>query len=84
MSDVYTLSRGDSPLLISVPHDGRRIPDEQRDRMTEQGLEIPDTDWHVAELYDFAGELGASLLRRRLLVRGSGRYGALSTIHVRG
>jgi N-formylglutamate amidohydrolase len=30
--------------------------------MTEQGLEIPDTDWHIAELYDFAGELGASLL----------------------
>jgi N-formylglutamate amidohydrolase len=62
MSDVFAFSQGDSPLLISVPHDGRLIPDEQRDRMTEAGLGIPDTDWHVAELYDFARELGASLL----------------------
>ena len=62
MSDVYAFSKGDSPLLISVPHDGRLIPEEQRARMTPAGLAIPDTDWHVAELYDFARELGASLL----------------------
>jgi N-formylglutamate deformylase len=62
MSDVYAFSQGDSPLLISVPHDGRLIPDDQRARMTEAGLAIPDTDWHVAELYDFARGLGASLL----------------------
>lgn len=62
MSDVYAFSQGDSPLLISVPHDGRLIPDAQRARMTEAGLAIPDTDWHVAELYGFARDLGASLL----------------------
>jgi N-formylglutamate deformylase len=65
MSDVFSFSQGDSPLLISVPHDGRLIPDEQRARMTGAGLAIPDTDWHVAELYDFARELGASLLVAR-------------------
>lgn len=65
MSDVYTFVAGDSPLLISVPHDGRLIPEELRLRMTEAGLAIPDTDWHVAELYDFAGELGASLIVAR-------------------
>lgn len=65
MSDVYAFSQGDSPLLLSVPHDGRLIPDEQRARMTEAGLAIPDTDWHVAELYDFARELGASVLVAR-------------------
>ncbi|HSN52498.1 MAG TPA: N-formylglutamate deformylase [Woeseiaceae bacterium] len=62
MSDVYRFVAGDSPLLVSVPHDGRLIPDAQRARMTAAGLAIPDTDWHVAELYDFARELGASLL----------------------
>lgn len=62
MSDVYAFSQGDTPLLISVPHDGRLLPDEQRARMTAAGLSIPDTDWHVAELYDFARDLGASLL----------------------
>ena len=62
MSDVYRFVEGDSPLLVSVPHDGRLIPDGQRVRMTESGLAIPDTDWHVAQLYGFAAELGASLL----------------------
>ena len=65
MSEVYRFVEGDSPLLVSVPHDGRRIPDAQRTRMTGEGLAIPDTDWHVAELYDFARELGASLLVAR-------------------
>ena len=62
MSGVFTYHEGDAPLLISVPHDGRKIPEEQRGRMTEAGLELPDTDWHVAELYGFARELGASML----------------------
>jgi N-formylglutamate deformylase len=62
MSDVYTFHEGTVPLLISVPHDGRRLPDVIRARMTEAGRAIPDTDWHVARLYDFARDLGAHLL----------------------
>ena len=65
MSDVFRFVEGDSPLLISVPHDGRLIPDAQRERMTAAGLAIPDTDWHVGQLYGFAAELGASLLVAR-------------------
>ena len=65
MSDVFSFSEGDSPLLISVPHDGRLVPEAQRARMTEAGLALPDTDWHVAELYEFARQLGASLLVAR-------------------
>ena len=30
--------------------------------MTPVGLALPDTDWHVAELYGFARELGANML----------------------
>ena len=62
MNETFALHRGSSPLLISVPHDGRQIPDGIRARMTPAGLEIPDTDWHVARLYDFAGDMGASIL----------------------
>jgi len=65
MSNVFTFTRGDSPLLVSVPHGGRLIPEEQQARMTRAGLALPDTDWHVAELYDFARELGASMLVAR-------------------
>ena len=61
MSDVFGFYDGYLPLLISVPHDGRELPHEQRARMTETGLDLPDTDWHVAELYGFAQEIGASM-----------------------
>ena len=62
MIEVCSFHEGNLPLLINVPHDGIHIPDEIRDRMTSEGAAVPDTDWHVAELYDFARELGASLL----------------------
>ena len=62
MSDVYEFAQGDAPLLLSIPHDGRRLPPPIRERMTPAALALPDTDWHVAELYGFAAELGASML----------------------
>lgn len=61
MIDVCNTYEGELPLLINVPHDGCHLPKEIRDRMTSIGLALPDTDWHVAELYDFARDLGASM-----------------------
>jgi len=60
MSPVFRHHSGDFPLLVSVPHDGRDIPDDIQERMTEPGRSIPDTDWDVARLYEFATDLGAS------------------------
>ena len=62
MIDICNTYEGELPLLISVPHDGCHLPKELQGRMTPSGLAVPDTDWHVAELYDFARELGASML----------------------
>jgi len=62
MSDVYSLHVGSTPLLISVPHDGWQIPTEIVQYMSGAGRAIPDTDWHVAALYDFARERGATML----------------------
>ena len=61
----FTLHRGGAPLLVSLPHDGTAIPDAIASRMTPQALRVPDTDWHVALLYAFAKELGASVLTPR-------------------
>ena len=61
MIEVVSSFKGELPLLISVPHDGCHIPHNIRSRMTQAGLAMPDTDWHVAELYDFARGLGASM-----------------------
>ncbi len=58
----FTLHQGSTPLLISMPHVGTRIPDELRERYLPRALAAEDTDWHLDRLYAFAQELGASLL----------------------
>ena len=63
--DIYDFMPGTTPVLVSIPHDGRTIPEGIAARMTDEALRIPDTDWHVGRLYDFAGELGAGVLAAR-------------------
>ncbi|WP_395702885.1 N-formylglutamate deformylase [Aquabacterium sp.] len=60
--DIFTLHRGSTPLLISLPHVGTVIPDDQKARYVERALAVEDTDWHLERLYGFARELGASVL----------------------
>ncbi|MFD0726758.1 N-formylglutamate deformylase [Lysobacter brunescens] len=60
--DICSLHRGTAPLLVSLPHDGSRIPDDLAARMTPEARRAPDTDWHVSRLYTFARDLGASIL----------------------
>jgi len=62
MTDLYRFTPGTTPVLISVPHAGTDIPAEMAARMSEAALAMPDTDWHVDRLYDFAPELGAGMI----------------------
>lgn len=61
--DVYRYHEGSTPLLVTMPHCGTIIPAAIAARMTEAALRVPDTDWHVDRLYDFAPELGAGVLQ---------------------
>lgn len=62
--DTFTLHRGSVPLLVSLPHDGSHIPEAIATRMHPAARRSPDTDWHVARLYEpLAHALGASVLR---------------------
>jgi len=62
--DTFTLHRGRVPLLISLPHDGSFIPADIAARMPPAARRSPDTDWHVARLYEpLAEALGASVLK---------------------
>ena len=63
---TYDFHPGSSPLLVSQPHAGTHVPESVAARMTEEALAVPDTDWHVDRLYDFAADLGASVLCARL------------------
>ena len=62
MTATFRLTRGTAPLLISMPHTGTFLPREIAARLTEAALRLPDTDWHMERLYDFAGTLGASVI----------------------
>jgi N-formylglutamate deformylase len=66
MSDVYALHRGTAPLIVSIPHAGTRIPPELAGDFVDAARSVPDTDWHLAALYDFVRERGASLIVPRL------------------
>lgn len=60
--DICTLHCGTAPLIISLPHDGTLLPSALAERMNPEARKVPDTDWHVARLYGFARDLGASIL----------------------
>jgi len=62
MTPVFTLQQGHVPLLISMPHIGTHIPTGLLDRLVPRALDVEDTDWHLHRLYNFAGDLGASVL----------------------
>lgn len=61
-----TIQRGAAPLVVSMPHTGTDFVDG-----IESGLESPwlarkDADWWIHQLYAFAGELGATVIRTSL------------------
>jgi len=59
---LWRLTAGDSPLIVNVPHAGRHVPDAIVLRMQPAARALPDTDWHVDELYRFAPSTGATLI----------------------
>lgn len=62
---VFELRTGQSPLVVSIPHDGREVPPEVSHRMSEAARALPDTDWHVARLHDFLDDLDATVITAR-------------------
>ncbi|APW36475.1 N-formylglutamate deformylase [Rhodoferax koreense] len=59
---AFRFHQGSAPLLISMPHVGTHVPPAIAARFTDEARQVPDTDWHLERLYDFARDLGASLL----------------------
>ncbi len=59
---LYELRRGDSPLIIDVPHAGIHLPPHIGARLAPAARTLPDTDWHVDRLYAFARDAGATTM----------------------
>jgi formiminoglutamase len=54
MTDIVTVTRGPSPLILSMPHPGAGLPPEVHADLNERGRLVEDTDWHMRQLYAFA------------------------------
>jgi N-formylglutamate deformylase len=58
------VSRGDAPLIVSLPHTGTEIPSDYADDFVSPWIARLDTDWWVDCLYNFAAaELNATVVR---------------------
>jgi N-formylglutamate deformylase len=54
------------PIIISVPHSGTEFPEDIKGHYLESQLtKLDDTDWFVHDLYDFASEMGITLIRAK-------------------
>ncbi len=54
------------PIIISVPHSGTEFPDEiEGDYLESQKAVLDDTDWFVHDVYDFASQLGITVIRAK-------------------
>lgn len=63
MSSTFSYQVGSSPVLLSMPHNGIKIPESLQMRMHPFAVNSPDTDWYMDQLYDFANELNLHIIR---------------------
>lgn len=69
MNEPYFLAepKGEKvPVIVSSPHSGVEFPDELKTHFRAALMRQPDdTDWFVHELYNFAPELGMTMIHAR-------------------
>ncbi|MCP1200525.1 N-formylglutamate deformylase [Notoacmeibacter sp. MSK16QG-6] len=62
--EPVTVSRGDSCLVLAMPHAGTWLPAGARAALNETGRALADTDWHIDRLY-------AGLIPQATIVRAN-------------
>ena len=61
--NLFAYRRGESPLLLSMPHSGTELPEFLATRLVPAARALPDTDWHIPRLYAFAEALDATIVQ---------------------
>ena len=59
---LFTLRRGEAPLILSMPHGGTEIPEEFAGCFVSGWRARKDADWHIPALYVFAEALDATII----------------------
>lgn len=52
MTAPVEISRGDTPLVLGLPHTGTFVPPEIAGKLNGRGRGLEDTDWHIHRLYE--------------------------------
>lgn len=58
----FQYQKGESPILISIPHNGFEIPHDIQETMTDAGKSSRDTDWFLDRLYQVPSAAPANLM----------------------
>ena len=61
-----TITRGQTPLVISLPHTGTELPPGIEAKTVSPWLARKDADWWIDRLYDFARDLDATIIHTRI------------------
>lgn len=57
------IRRGQAPLVLSLPHVGTALHEDIEARLVSLWLARKDADWWIDQLYDFASEMDATVIR---------------------
>ncbi len=49
---LIEVTKGDSPLVLGLPHTGTEIPEDVWNGLNTRGRALADTDWHIDRLYE--------------------------------
>lgn len=60
--ELYRYYPGIYPVVVNVPHAGTQLPPLMAERLTREAVTLPDTDWYVDRLYNFARDMHVHLL----------------------
>lgn len=61
-----TIEPRDAPLIVSLPHTGTHIPAPIAERCASLAIARRDADWWIDQLYDFARQLGATIVQTQI------------------
>lgn len=65
-AEIVSVTRGASPLVLSMPHPGTGLPAEVAAQLNARGQLVEDTDWHMRQLYSFAERFEPSIVEASL------------------
>jgi formiminoglutamase len=61
--DWLSISPGEAPIIVSIPHAGTDVPEDIRSSLLSLELAQHDADFFVDRLYAFASDFGATIIR---------------------